>query len=126
MELKQILILVGFAIYYFIRANSKKDQDQKAQPKKRPQQRANPTPQRSIEDILRDLAGDTPPVTRQKEIYAEPEQEIVELPTEQKPRRPHVEPVTHKKIEVEHDDEGVDFDLRQAIIIDAILNRPHQ
>ena len=126
MELKQILILVGFAIYYFIRSQGNKDKDKKATPKKRAQQRPDSAPQRSIEDILRDLAGESKPVQREKEIFIEPEKEVV-VATENQPRRSHSEPVPTKKMEVEQDDEDGEttFDLRQAVINDAILNRPH-
>lgn len=130
MDAQQILILIGFAIYYFIRANSKKEQDQKVKPKKRPQQRTKPTPQRSIEDILRDLAGDQVQTERKKEIFVEPEvidEIIVETPTENQPRRVHVESTRLTTLELDdEEEEESSFDLRQAVINDAILNRPHQ
>lgn len=104
----------------------KKKKIKKFSQKKRPQQRTNQAPQRSIEDILRDLAGDTAP-ERTKEVFIEPEEIIVETATENTPRRPHTDSTPIKKVELSHDDEEDNsFDLRQAVINDAILNRPHQ
>lgn len=126
MDTKQILILIGFAIYYLIRSSGSKQKDQKAAPKKRPQKRNPAAPQRSIEDILRDLAGEKESKA-EKTITFEPDEPVVEIPTEIQPRRPHPPATPHKRIEVEHDEEeDHGFDLRQAIINDAILNRPYQ
>jgi hypothetical protein len=127
MDTKQILILIGFAIYYFIRSSGKKNKEQQQRAaKQRPQNTPAPKPERSIEEILRDLAGETAPKVEKPKYKEVPKKEIViESATENKPRREHKsEPF--KTSQIAEDNDEVEFDLRQAIINDAILNRPHQ
>lgn len=115
----------------------------KKQPEPKPQRRKQERPKRtststpSLEDILRELSGET---IKKEEPKPEPK------PQPRRVRRP-IEIVDHsndKRIEYNHDaDTGpqlkdlqpdskevekgieVEFDLRQAVINDAILNRPY-
>ncbi|MFT5512486.1 MAG: hypothetical protein ACI8SE_000884 [Bacteroidia bacterium] len=129
MDTRQILILVGFAVYYFIRAKAKKAKDQNEATPNRPQaKRPTAKPQRSIEEILRDLAQEdkpTPKVANVKKIRKEEIVPVIEV-TENAPRRSRSKSNEHKPIEVEEIDEVFNFDLRQAIINEAILERPFQ
>mgnify|MGYP000962057795 CR=1 FL=1 len=128
MDTKQILILIGFAIYYFLRANGNKDKKQKKVAPKRPQSnQKGSSRQKNLEEILRELAqqGETP-IEKKKEApkpafeYEVPsieeiEDKKVEEPKETKTTRISLEDDSH---------ESMHFDLRQAVINDAILNRP--
>ena len=132
MDTRQILILVGLAVYYFVRSRGKKSNEQQKSAPNRPQARRTAAkPQRSIEDILRDLAQeDNPSSTEIKSHPTKILKEEVVTPvveaTENRPRRPHREHKKHTPIEVEELDESADFDLREAVIYEAILNPPYQ
>ncbi|MFT5722944.1 MAG: hypothetical protein ACI9JN_000049 [Bacteroidia bacterium] len=124
MDIKQILILVGFAVYYFIKNSNKKEKDQTNPNARKPQQAAGS--QRSIESILRDLSEKSIPVKEAPKASVEPVSPSYSEATENKPRRPHRKKTIPESIQIETLDDDVHFDLRQAIINDAILNRPHQ
>lgn len=131
MDIKQILLLVGIGIYYYLKYRSGNKEEQKkpvkrARPKAPP---ANPTPvdqsKTSLEEILRNLVEEEAPrkpKPRAKIKHVEVDQTTPKAKSaETTPRR-----TTEKKkrIEVEDLDAAIDFDLRQAVINDAILNRP--
>ncbi|MBO6516046.1 MAG: hypothetical protein JJ975_05805 [Bacteroidia bacterium] len=157
MDTRQILLLAGLAVYYYLRSQAKKNKKQAEQqrkaaqarereaqrnaPQQQPQQ-SRPVPQaeKSLEDILRELAGEAPrqqtpppaptpkPRQRAKIKHIEVDQSTPPpVSAEVTPRRKHEAPKTTIKrvIEVEEEErEELDFDLRQAVINDAILNRP--
>lgn len=139
MEPRQILLLVGLALYYWFRSTAKKNKQknqQKAKPKTAPPRSTaqdNTPKERSLEEILRELAGESTPKPepkakpdnreRQKIKHVEVKQpayapEAISTETLPRYRRVAVKPLP----EEEH--EEVDFDLRQAVINDAIMNRP--
>ena len=126
MDTKQILILIGFAIYYFLRANGNKDKKQKKAAPKRAQPRpTSAKPQKSLEEILRDLANQGEEVEKPKPKPVPPAYEY-EKPVEQPKPTVKKEYKVTAPLEVHETDEedSAEFDLKQAVINDAILNRP--
>lgn len=127
---KQILILIGVAVYYYLRYSSGKDKTTK-KPVQRPSQpKKQPVSQPSLEELLRNL-------TNQVE---EPVKERKPKKKKVKPAEPIIKEVDHHsqkiesilreekaqqaRIELIEDEDEDDFDLRQAVINDVILNRP--
>jgi hypothetical protein len=140
-ELLKFLPILLYVLYRLFSSGKKKQPTSKPQKRKqeRPKRTSTSTP--SIEDILRELSGEP----KQKE-----EPKPVPKPKQKRTRKP-IEIVDHSKdlrVDYNHDaDTGpslqvlrsemnkekgldnekveVDFDLRQAIINEAILNRPY-
>ena len=125
MDTKQILILIGFAIYYFLRAKGNKDK--KVAPKRPQPNQKPPSRQKNLEEILRDLAqqGETP--VEQEREPARPtfdyEVPSIEIKEEKKVEKPKESKTVRISLD-EGSDQSSEFDLRQAVINDAILNRP--
>ncbi len=123
MEFKNILILVGVAVYYYLRARSNSKKNEANQKNVKPSPKTSSSKGRSLEDILREFQQEvTPePSPNPEQRFEEPiiEKEFVE---KSKP----IQPVKLVEIEEEEDGDEDSFDLRQAVINDAILNRPHR
>jgi len=130
-DFKQILLLIGIGLYYYLQSRNKDKKTQK-KPTRRPGPQApqtNPTPtsnpKTTLEDILRELVEEEPP------RKPEPRAKIKHVEIDKSVRKPksaettpRSKPVKRiKRIEVEEIDAS-NFDLRQAVINDAILNRP--
>ncbi len=157
MDTRQILLIIGVAVYYFIRHQSKKnktkqeyrqpeprqeqpqhEQPQQEQPRQRsllapqqrPQQPMTQPQEKSLEDILRELAGEQKVKAREdrvkiKHIETDYTTKPEAISTEKLARRADTKKrASTPRIEVEEDEASVDFNLHQAIVNDAILNRP--
>ena len=123
----KIIMLIGLGIYYFIKYANRPDKKSRNQkPQAQPVSSENQDPERSLEDIIKELSGDLEPQPKptpvQKGFLKDHTTKSISNRT--KRRTAHVEHTN--KIEVEELDDEQAFDLRQAIIYDAVLNRPHQ
>ena len=124
-------MLIGFIAYYLLRARG---ENAKKQVKKAPPPTSSDEERPSLDDLLRKLQEQMePPKSKVKPIeVVEPVAE--EKVPEKRPSRPVRTSVRSSKksvikpveLEVDPVDERSDFDLRQAVINDAILNRPYQ
>lgn len=141
-EFLKFLPLIAYVVYRIVAGGKKTQEKRKVKP--RTQSKPKPKPKTStpsLEDILRELSGES----RQQ---AKP---IVQKPKPKKRVRQKIDIVDHSKderIEYVHDantgksvsaireeileeqgldksEEHIEIDLKQAIIYDAILNRPH-
>jgi len=131
MELFEILLVVGTILYYVFRGSGDKKQKPKAKrPVSQPasqEQRPQKT-ERTLEEILRDLT-EPKPAPKVEPVKAEVKK-VEETPKyvslENTPRHSHHPHVFERfeAYEIDEDPDGSDIDLRQAVIYDAILNRP--
>lgn len=126
MDIQVVLIILGI-LYYLFRPSGK----QKKANAPRPKSDHNPTP--SIEDILRELTGQTqvvppPKLKKPATVKIKPEPvAAVNVASENQPRRVRPQRQAENQYSTEEvEKEEVVFDLRQAIINDAILNRPYR
>ncbi|MBI1305033.1 MAG: hypothetical protein GC181_00300 [Bacteroidetes bacterium] len=136
MEWVKILGLFAVALYYLF---SKVSSESKNTPKKSQPKRPgnNPT---SLEEILRELSNQTqtkssstPPKpvesrNRKKLSHNHEQEEYLRPEWEAEPKsKPVIKVKSIEKIEMEPlDHHEHDIDLKQAIIYDAILNRPYR
>lgn len=139
MELKNIVLLILGILYFIFRASGNKEKSAK-KPGQRPQQSSEgggSTP--SIEDILRELTGEAPrttqpPVEHKMNKVKKVKPVVVEQNEHEKYRETVAARQTKRPIKIVEElpkvdleqTESFEFDLRQAVINDAILNRPYQ
>ncbi len=141
-DLLKFLPIAAYLLYRIFAPSKKKQQ----KPKQRPVQRKKPNPQSpSLEEILRELSGE--PAPQPKQEYKTP----VAKPVKKKKKRKKILIEDHqydKRVEYDHNaDTGmnmaeiraeiqeekgiatqpkeIEVDIEQAIIYDAILNRPY-
>lgn len=135
MSVIKVLLVIGAIIYYLTKAGSKENKSRKPAPRApQPQpnkQASQPVEEKSLDDIIRELAH-TPkhekPAPRErvriKHIETKDNRPPEAISSETLPRR-HEEGFTGVHHEEEEDDYVKQiFNLRQAVINDAILNRP--
>ncbi|MCB0735214.1 MAG: hypothetical protein KDC76_11565 [Bacteroidetes bacterium] len=126
MDWQQIIFIILGIIYFLFRNNGDKEQTKKKPQPKRASGGGSTT---SLEEILRELTGKQPKSRKQNR---EPEAPVEYEPLVRTPQPERIKESSIKRIEVVHLDdhehidhrEHLDFDLRQAVINDAILNRP--
>ena len=128
MDWQQIILLIGAALYFALK---NKGQDQQKSKNKGGQKKRQERPTPSLEDILRELTGEgparrpTPPPAPMPQ--PEPKHVVQKV---HKPEPVKVHDIPTVKLEDSEEEESPsnkpDFDLRQAVIYDAILNRPYQ
>ncbi len=139
----KVIMLIGLGIYYLVKYTSKTaDKTQKKRPQPRPVSSQNDGPERSLEDIIKELAGEVAPKPKpvkpvkkgllqgsktgilkdHKPVEARVSRTVAERIKKQ---TRHVEHVEEPEVEYEYDEE-LTIDLKQAIINEAILVRPHQ
>jgi hypothetical protein len=130
-----------YVIYKLIGRGKKKEQN--GQKRSKPRKSTSSPSTGSLEDILRELTGQEPApvrpepqvkkVTSRKTIEVEDDTQDLRLEyeyngdtklnlAEEREETPKFQGLG--RIQLEDDYEGVDFDLRQAIISEAILTRP--
>jgi hypothetical protein len=134
--IKYIIIAAILAFRFFI---SGKKKEQLSNKKTKPAKRTGTTKSTtSLGDILRELSGESTtsvsepqPVSSTKVSRSETEASQYEFNSEESYRADSVEVEPNSKklqglgrIQLEEEYEDVDFDLRQAIIAEAILTRP--
>jgi hypothetical protein len=134
--IKYIIIAAILAFRFFI---SGKKKEQLSNKKTKPAKRTGTTKSTtSLGDILRELSGESTttvsepqPVSSTKGSRSETEASQYEFNSEESYRADSVEVEPNSKkleglgrIQLEEEYEDVDFDLRQAIIAEAILTRP--
>jgi hypothetical protein len=134
--IKYIIIAAILAFRFFI---SGKKKEQLSNKKTKPAKRTGTTKSTtSLGDILRELSGESTtavsepqPVSSTMDSRSETEDSQYEFDSEQSYRTDSVgvEPSTKKleglgRIQLEEENGDVDFDLRKAIIAEAILTRP--
>jgi hypothetical protein len=139
-ELLKFLPIILYVLYRLFGGSKKKQPEPKPQRQKQERPKRPNTSTPSIEDILRELSGETSKKEEPKRI-SKPKRE-----------RKSIEIVDHSKdvrVDYNHDadtgpnlkeirkeldeekglrdaDDKIEFDLRQAVINDAILNRPYR
>jgi len=133
MELKNIIFMVLGILYFIFRASGNKDKSTK-EPDQKPQQNSRSGSTPSIEDILRELTGEaprsSPKVVKQKkakpvEVEQNEHEKYRETVSARQTRRP-LKLIEDLPIAEPEQTDSFEFDLRQAIINDAILNRPYK
>ncbi len=138
MDLIELIPIILVALYYIFRPGKK--QGEQGQGREHETGRETQSEQRSLEDIIREVMEGKP---RPKPVYKEPKLEPVPEPVEE----PEVVPGIYEsytgvldneknsrsnnkldlKVRLEHtedEEDEIEFDLRQAVINETILNRP--
>jgi|GEM_PF-5347521 len=149
-DLKEILPLVLIALWYIFKGGKKKTKKQVSeqyedyQESQAPQAQPNKKPS-SLEDILEELMGESKPKPSfQQQAKPTPSKPVTPKYKEEADSLETLDPIienqeTEKKRQARHDfieayekeqnvEEGqqTDFDLRQAIIHQVILDRPYK
>lgn len=118
--------LVGL-LYFFFRSDKNKEKKPPARQRQAPRQQQEHSPQPNLEDILRELAGQSAPEPKVIEVQEERKHSLVsdQKPVEEyhRPDRGPKKKLVIAKVEMAEQAQ-TDFDLRQAIIYEAIMNRP--
>lgn len=131
------IFIIGLIIYYiFIKPSAKK---QEAAKQRRPQQGKDAkSPQRTFEDLIREFTNPSPASQQAEPVWEEEdehedynqrheEQKVVSesiVSSEKVVEEKVKAKVPFLRVETVEEENDFDFDLRQAIINDAILNRP--
>ena len=131
MDFFEIIAFVVGLLYFLSRSNKKDKKKKRTAPsptnRPQPQQPQSQQPvekEQSLEDIFREIMRQQQPQPKVEVVEEKPISPAVEETV-----IPHVTPVVSEKpaksMKVGHDHEHLaEVDLRQAIIYDAILNRP--
>ena len=138
MDLIELIPIILVALYYIFRPGKKQGEHDKG--RERETGGEQQSGQRSLEDILREVMEGKP---RPKPVYKEPKPKPVPEPVYEPEEIPDIYEsytgVFNKekndqsgkkldltvKLEITEDEEDeIDFDLRQAVINEAILKRP--
>ncbi len=134
MDTQQIVLIVLGILYFLFRSSGSKDKKKQSAPQGNTSEKRTT----SIEDILRELSGETARPVQQAPVAEKRHEEPVVVPETKKVRSRerhtpspklrvvNLPPLVDVNNAAITEDENVEFNLRQAIIYDAILNRPHQ
>ncbi|MCB9245435.1 MAG: hypothetical protein H6606_03305 [Flavobacteriales bacterium] len=127
MDFIEIVAFIVGLLYFIFRANKKGEQQL---PKNRPQsgEQSEQADERSLEDIFREIMQQQAPAPKVVRM-----EEEIKPPADERPQHSILnerrELLKIKRIEEEEEEVTpkvvVDFDLKQAVINDAILNRPY-
>ncbi|MBD1429244.1 hypothetical protein [Sphingobacterium litopenaei] len=119
-----VLISVGFVIYNIYRNFQKEVEKSKS---RRPTVRPQTVPVETYKQPLEKVKHKEEKKQKIKSVYA-PELPAEVIAAQERRRQSKIEkPIPLKRIqEVEQEKSGVEFDLRQAVIQSAILDRPYK
>ncbi len=119
-----VLISVGFVIYNIYRNFQKEVEKSKS---RRPNVRPQTVPVETYKQPLEKVKHKEEKKQKIKSVYA-PELPAEVIAAQERRRQSKIEkPIPLKRIqEVEQEKSGVEFDLRQAVIQSAILDRPYK
>jgi hypothetical protein len=133
MDTQQIVLIILGILYFLFRSSGDKSKKSKPRPQNRGSDQHSSSEKRttSIEDILRELSGQSQEVPQIKKTpvkeKANTETKVPYKPpvnVESKKVDP-IEPVIAESVD-KKESKNINFDLRKAVIYDAVLNRPHQ
>lgn len=128
MDFLEILAFIVGLIYFMSRSKRKSETKVVPPAPQNTDQPASPRGEKNLEDIFREIMRQQMPVAKEIRVE-EPEPEyILRRPVQSevnKPKNKTVERVISLSKNKENVRHMPDFDLRQAVIYDAILNRPY-
>ncbi|MCB9262362.1 MAG: hypothetical protein H6607_08315 [Flavobacteriales bacterium] len=128
MDIEKLLPLILIALYYLFGKKSSDEKKKAPKPVAQKRPTASSKPQKTLEDIIRELSGqpeekESKPAERKKIKHTHEADIPMESLETKKYVRPRIESKSTRRVMAEEAEE-IDFDLQQAVINDAILNRP--
>lgn len=129
MDFIEILAFIIGLVYFIMRANRKSEKE--AAKKVRPSAPSEETEsgnEKSLEDIFREIIQQQTPAPKVIHVEEPPQPQAVPAGRLNTPKRAKIIPVLEsipEEVPVQITTTDFDFDLKQAVIYDAILNRPY-